>query len=70
MTLVARPSGDGKARLEFNPCFGVKVKLPTAKRTRLVLNSEIEAVLKHADERLAVATELSLRDGPAHQRLD
>lgn len=50
-------------RLSFNPCFGVKVRLPTSRRTRLLLNSEIDAIIAVSDERLAVAIELAYATG-------
>lgn len=47
-------------RLDFNPCFGVRVHgLPKSKRDRLLTNPEIDAVIAKADERLAIAIELA-----------
>lgn len=50
-------------RLDFNPCFGVKVKLPTSKRDRLLSPAEIEAIVQKADERVALAIELAYATG-------
>lgn len=50
-------------RLEFNPCFGVRVKLPASRRTRLLLLEEVERVLAAADERLALAIEIAYATG-------
>jgi integrase len=50
-------------RLIFNPCFGVHMKLPVSRRTRLLSGKEINAVLREADERLAVAIELAYATG-------
>lgn len=49
--------------LDFNPCFGVKIRRPGAKRTRLLSDSEISAILDAAPERVAVAVELSYATG-------
>jgi integrase len=49
--------------LEFNPCFGVKVKRKGSKRTRLLAPDEIDRILGKADERLAVAVELAYATG-------
>lgn len=51
-------------RLEFNPCFGVHIKgLPKSKRDRLLTETEIDAIIAKADERLAVAIELAWSTG-------
>lgn len=51
-------------RVEFNPCFGVRVKgLPRAKRKRLLLAGEIEAIIGKAPERIALAIELAYATG-------
>jgi integrase len=50
-------------RLTFNPCFGVKVKLPASRRDRLLSGPEIDAILAQCDERAAVALELAYATG-------
>lgn len=51
-------------RLDFNPCFGVRVKgLPKSRRNRLLTNAEIDAIIAKADERLAIAIELAWATG-------
>ena len=52
-----------EGRLDFNPCFGVKIKRKGSKRTRLLLAAEIDAIVAKADERLAVAIELAYATG-------
>jgi integrase len=49
--------------LTFNPCFGVRARLPVSRRTRLLSGDEINAILGHAGERLAVAIELAYATG-------
>lgn len=49
--------------LDTNPCFGVKLKRQGSRRTRLLTPGEIERILEHADERLAVAVELAYATG-------
>jgi integrase len=50
-------------RLEFNPCFGVRVRLPASKRVRLLAFDEIDAIVAAADDRLAIAIELAYATG-------
>ena len=50
-------------RLDFNPAFGVKVRLPVSRRDRLLADAEIDAIVAKADERLAVAVELAYATG-------
>jgi integrase len=50
-------------KVQFNPCFGVKVKLPPCKRTRLLRAEEVDRIVQQADERLAVAIELAFATG-------
>jgi integrase len=52
-----------KGLLEFNPCFGVRIKRKGSKRKRLLLPAEIEAIVARSDERLAVAIELAYATG-------
>jgi integrase len=52
-----------QGRLEFNPCFGVKSKAPRAKRTRLLSDAELDAIIKAAPERVAVAIEIAYATG-------
>ncbi len=52
-----------KGLLDVNPCFGVKIRRPGSRRTRLLAPGEIDAILAHADERLAVAIELAYATG-------
>ena len=49
--------------IEFNPCFGVRIKRKGSKRTRLLAPAEIDAIVAKADERLAVAIELGYATG-------
>lgn len=48
-----------EGRLTFNPCFGVRIKLPTSRRDRLLTADELERVIAAAPERIAVAIELA-----------
>lgn len=50
-------------RLDFNPCFGVRIKLPPSRRKRHLKPGEIDAIIGKADERLAVAIELAYATG-------
>lgn len=50
-------------KLNFNPCFGVRIKRKASKRTRLLLPAEITAIVAKADERLSVAIELAYATG-------
>lgn len=50
-------------RLDSNPCFGVKIKLPTSKRNRLLSWGELDAIIRHASDRAAVAIELGFATG-------
>ena len=50
-------------RLTFNPCFGVKVGMPVSKRSRLLADGEIDAIVRATGERLAVAIELAYATG-------
>jgi integrase len=50
-------------RLDFNPCFGVRIKRKGSKRTRLLPPDELEAIIGNADERLSVAIELAYATG-------
>lgn len=52
-----------RGKLEFNPCFGVRIDRKGSRRTRLLTGAEIEAVIARADERLAVAIELAYATG-------
>lgn len=47
----------------FNPCLGVKTDRPRAKRTRLLLSAELDAILAKADPRLAIAVEIAYATG-------
>ncbi len=49
--------------LTANPCAGVKVRRPVARRTRLLAPAELDAIVAAADERLAVAVELAYATG-------
>lgn len=48
-----------EGRLTFNPCFGVRAKLPKSQRLRHLTDAEIDAIVAKAGERLAVAIELA-----------
>jgi integrase len=50
-------------RLDFNPCFGVRIRRQGSKRSRLLAPAEIDAIVVAADERLAVAIELAYATG-------
>lgn len=51
-------------RLDFNPCFGVKVKgLRKSKRDRLITFAELDAVIGKADERMAIVIEFGYATG-------
>ena len=50
-------------RLTFNPCLGVRSRKPVSKRTRLLLDREIDAIIAKANERTAVAIELAYATG-------
>lgn len=50
-------------RLDFNPCFGVRIKRKTSKRLRLLTNGEIDRIVAAADPQLAVAVEISCATG-------
>lgn len=52
-----------EGRLDFNPCFGVKIKRKGSKRTRLLTWTEIDRIIAAAEERLAVAIELAVALG-------
>lgn len=52
-----------KGLLDWNPCFGVHIKRAASRRTRLLQDAEIDAILRKADERLAVAIELAYATG-------
>jgi integrase len=52
-----------EGRLDFNPCFGVRIKRKGSKRTRLLLPAELEAIIAQGDERLNVAIELAYATG-------
>jgi integrase len=52
-----------QGRLSFNPCFGVRIRRKGSKRDRLLLPTEIDAIVEAADERLAVAIELAYATG-------
>lgn len=52
-----------QGRLDSNPCFGVRVKLPASRRSRLLADAEIDAAIGRADERLAVAIEIAYATG-------
>lgn len=53
-----------QGRLDFNPCFGVRLKgLPVSRRSRLLLDGEIDAIIAAGDERLAIAVELAYATG-------
>lgn len=57
-------------RLDFNPCFGVRVKgLPTSKRDRLILPDELERTIAATDERMAVFIEMGYALGLRHADL-
>ncbi|MEO8346837.1 MAG: hypothetical protein ABI607_14190 [Betaproteobacteria bacterium] len=60
---VAYVGWTDEERLAFNPCFGVKVRLPTSKRTRLLTDTEIDAIVAQARERPTVAIELAYATG-------
>jgi integrase len=49
--------------VDVNPCFGVRIKREGSRRTRLLAPAEIDRILEHADERLAVAVELGYATG-------
>lgn len=48
-----------EGRITFNPCFGVRVKLPVSRRNRLITADELERVIAAAPERIQVAIELA-----------
>lgn len=52
-----------RREVTFNPCLGVKTDRPRARRTRLLLPGELDAILAKADPRLAVAVELAYATG-------
>lgn len=52
-----------KGRLTFNPCFGVRTERAKAKRTRLLSDAELDAIIAAAPERIAVIIELAYATG-------
>lgn len=46
-------------RLDFNPCFGVRIKLPASRRLRHLMPDEIDRIIGQSEERLAVAIEIA-----------
>jgi integrase len=52
-----------EGRLDFNPCFGVRIKRKGSKRDRLLAAGEIQAIIDAADERTAIAIELGYATG-------
>lgn len=52
-----------EGRLDWNPCFGVRCRRKGSKRNRLLEQSEIDRIIAHADERLAMAIELAYATG-------
>lgn len=49
--------------LDWNPCFGVRCKRAGSRRNRFLTAPELDAIVAHADERLAVAIELAYSTG-------
>lgn len=52
-----------QGRVDFNPCFGVKIKREGSKRDRLLAPAELDAIIEAADERTKVAIELAYATG-------
>jgi integrase len=52
-----------QGRLDFNPCFGVKIDRKGSRRDRLLTPAELDSIIAAADERLAVAIELAYATG-------
>ena len=50
-------------RITFNPCAGVHTKRPRSRRDRLLLDTELDAIMAKGGERLAVAVELAFATG-------
>lgn len=50
-------------RLTFNPCFGVRTTRKGSKRNRQIEHPELDAIIRHCDERIAVAIELLYATG-------
>lgn len=52
-----------RGRLDSNPCFGVRSDRPGSRRTRLLSDAEVDAIIRAAPERIAVAIELAYATG-------